>query len=83
MTNADYVSNGWTSNEYDLLFEVLAHHHRRILLHQLVEDEIADVDDLADVVSERVAVDRSRFMTVLIHKHLPKLDETAIVDSDP
>ena len=83
MTNADCISNGCRSVDYDLLFEILADRHRRILLYELTEAEIATVDELVDAISDRVAVDRSQIEVALTHAHLPKLDETPIVDYDP
>ena len=83
MTNADCVSNGCRSVDYDLLFEILADRHRRILLYELVDDELATVDDLVDAIDDRVAVDRSRIEVALVHAHLPKLDDSTLVDYDP
>lgn len=82
MTNGDCVDASCRPVNYDRVFEVLADRQRRVLLRRLVDEEIAGVDDLADAISERVDEPRSQVRLGLVHTHLPKLDETAIVDYD-
>lgn len=83
MSDADCVDDrGESRTDYDTLFEILANQQRRILLHQIIEEEIAEVEALAEAVSEHVDEDPSQITTSLCHSHLPKLDGTGILDYD-
>lgn len=87
----DETHEGGTAAFFDELFAALAHRRRRALLRVLQEEGEMDVASLAGhVVAEDRAetihavpdpeVDRARIS--LYHQHLPRLDDTGLVDFD-
>ena len=83
-------SPGTISN--DELFEVLANRRRRYAIHAIErEGEPTDIGDVAEQVAaweydvdvDRVSYDeRKRVYTALQQSHLPKMDQTGVVDFD-
>ena len=84
------LSNTGAADE--LCYEALAHENRRYVLTALCESEtplsltelaVELVDERSDVVEvgvDRTAVERQKIE--LYHRHLPKLDDSGLVDFD-
>jgi DNA-binding transcriptional ArsR family regulator len=68
---------------YDEVFDLLAHPHRRTVIHQLESEATVTVDELAVRIAERyesTSVSDARIS--LVHNHLPRLAEADVVRYD-
>ncbi|GAA0230163.1 hypothetical protein ACFFQF_13755 [Haladaptatus pallidirubidus] len=79
----DTGTNRIGSDDLDDLMELLADHRRRYALYYLRKQKSAvEMDELASRIAEwdSSAGDRERILTELRHKHLPKMEETGIIE---
>ncbi|WP_049927447.1 DUF7344 domain-containing protein [Halopiger goleimassiliensis] len=94
VVNADGESDGTTRNALseDELFTVLSNRRRRYVLQELIrEGDRIDIGTLSQQIAayedglelhEVSSSDRKRVYTALHQSHLPKLDETGLVEFD-
>lgn len=66
----------------DVLFGILADQHRRVMLHQLEKEQPVAVEELAKEMVPYIDADPSQITVTLHQQHLPKLDESEILDYD-
>ncbi|WP_227354014.1 DUF7344 domain-containing protein [Haladaptatus salinisoli] len=87
MSNIDAKANGDGESELDAMLELLADRRRRYALYYLREQERAvGVDELTRRIAERDertrARDRDRVRIELLHKHLPKMEASGVIERD-
>ena len=80
-------SRSLVTSEVDALFEVLSDGRRRRILAYLVENDIADYDELIDSIVGRKEEtadedERDRIVADLHHRQLPKLADADLVEYD-
>ena len=76
-------AEGLSADEFDMVFDIVSNRDRRVMLHQLEKDDPMDVENLAEEMEPHVDADPPRIVTALHQQHLPRMDDTGILDYDP
>ncbi|WP_323191886.1 hypothetical protein [Halostella sp. PRR32] len=81
--NLTAVSRERTIEEFDEVFDLLAHPHRRTVIDELESDVTVTVRELAERIAERRdSASLSSARIALCHNHLPRLAEAGVVSYD-
>lgn len=69
-------------DDLDVIFDVLRNRRRRFVIQQLEDGGAKDPGELADILADRKPTDRKTAYISLYQNHLPKLDDSGVVDWD-
>lgn len=74
------------THELDDMFKVLAAQPRRVILRELIDDEVVEIEELLEALvannPEWKSDDPDVLLTALYHQHLPFLAEAGLVQYD-